>query len=88
MEVICVEEPAFYALIEKVVAHLNLAHGIEKKEWITPEEAMALLNLGKTTMQSLRDNGEIRYTQPQRNNILYSRTSIMEYLERHAKNTF
>jgi len=88
MQVICIEEPAFYALVEQVVAKLKSEHSQEKDEWIPAEEAMRLLNVGKTTLQSYRDNGKIRYSQPERKNILYSRTSILEHLEKHAKNTF
>lgn len=88
MQVICLEEPAFYALVEQVVDRLKSQHGEEKNEWITGEEAMQLLNVGKTTLQTYRDQGKIRYTQPERKNILYSRKSIMEHLEKYAKDTF
>lgn len=88
MEVICLEEPAFYSLIEKVVARLGVK-APDQEEWLSPESAMKLLNVkAKSTMQDLRDRGKIRFSQPQKKIILYSRSSINEYLEANAQNTF
>ena len=89
MQVICLEEAAFYTLIEQVVARLKETHGEAKEQWISDEQAMQLLNVkSKTTLQKLRDEGRIRFTQPQKKIILYDRASISEYLEHHARNTF
>lgn len=89
MQVICIEEPAFYELIETVYTMLKEKHGTPKDRWIAPVDAMVMLNIkSKTTLQSLRDNGKIRYSQPKQRVILYDRESIEEYLEKHAKNTF
>ena len=90
MQVICLEEPAFYALIEEVVKRLKAIEQKKQEEkWISGDEVMKLLNIkSKTTLQLLRDNGEIRFSQPQRKIILYDRTSIDAYLEKHARETF
>ena len=89
MQVICLEETAFYELVEQVVARLQNKHGQEKERWVSGEEAMRLLNIkSKTTMQSLRDNGQLKFSQPQRKIILYDRLSIDAYLEKNARNTF
>ena len=89
MQVICLEEAAFYALVEQVVARLKETHGEEKEKWITDAEAMQLLNIkSKTTLQKLRDEGKIRFTQPQKRLIMYDRASIAAYLERNARNLF
>jgi hypothetical protein len=89
MEVICLEEAAFYALVEQVVDRLKKDHGAEQEKWISDGEAMHLLNIkSKTTLQKLRDEGKIRFSQPQKKIILYDRHSIDEYLERNAQNTF
>lgn len=88
MQVICLEEPAFFALIEQVVDRLRGFTDGHKEKWIKEEEAMSLLTIkAKSTMQILRNEGKIRYTQPQKKIILYDRDSIMEYLEKHAKET-
>ena len=89
MQVICLEETAFYTLIEQVVARLKETHGEEKEKWISDEQAMQLLNIkSKTTLQKLRDEGKIRFSQPQKKIILYDRDSIDTYLQQHARNTF
>ncbi|AYQ30962.1 helix-turn-helix domain-containing protein [Runella sp. SP2] len=89
MKIICLEEEAFYALIEQVVARLKQVHGEDKEKWISDEQAMQLLNIkSKTTLQKLRDEGKIRFSQPQKKIILYDRDSIDTYLQQHARNTF
>lgn len=89
MEVICLESEAFYGLVEKVVDRIKEKHNIKHDKWIDTEKAMELLKIkSKTTLQTLRDEGKIRFSQPQRKIILYDRDSIMEYLDKHAKETF
>jgi hypothetical protein len=89
MEVICLEDAAFYSLIEQVVARLSTAITNEKEKWINEEQAMSLLNVkSKTTMQKLRDEGKIRFSQPQKKIILYDRESISQYFEKNAKDIF
>lgn len=88
MEVICLEEKAFFELIDRVVERIA---GIssEPQKWVDQTEAMNLLNIkSPTTLQEYRNNGEIRYTQPRKRVILYDRDSINEFLEKHAKDTF
>lgn len=89
MDVICLEDTAFYALVEQVVARIKEKQGVKEDKWISPEEAMKKLRISsKTTLQELRDNGEIRFSHPRKKVILYDIDSINEYLELHAKNTF
>ena len=91
MQVICIQEEAFYTLIEKVVARIQSQQ--EKKgdrwKWIDDMEAMKKLSIkSTTTLQKLRDEGFIRFSQPRKKIILYDVDSINEYLEKHAKDTF
>ncbi len=89
MNVICLEEPAFYELVETVVARLKNEQISLPEKWIGTEEAMGILNIkSKTTLQNLRDSGKIRFSQPQKKIIVYDRDSIESYLEHHAKDTF
>jgi hypothetical protein len=89
MQVICLEEAAFYALVEQVVARLGEKNNQPQDAWIDDIEAMRLLNVkSKTTLQKLRDEGKIRFTQPQKKIILYDRESIIQFLEKNAKDTF
>ncbi len=89
MEVICLEDKAFYTLIEKVVDRIKSTNNIKEDKWISGEEAMKKLRItSKTTLQKLRDEGKIRFSQPEKKIILYDTESIDEYLDKHAKETF
>ncbi len=89
LEIICLESPAFYALVEEVVDRLKKDEGSEQDKWIGTEEAMSMLRItSKTTLQKLRDEGRIRYSKATAKNILYDRESIMSFLDRKAEDTF
>lgn len=89
MEVICLETEAFYILVEEVVQRIKEKHSIKEDKWISASEAMAKLKIkSKTTLQKLRDEGSIRFSQPEKKIILYDVDSIYEYLEKYAKETF
>ncbi len=89
MEVICLETEAFYSLVEEVAKRLKDSNTDQHDKWIQTDEAMRLLGIkSKTTMQKLRDEGSIRFAQPQKKIILYDRKSIMDHLEKHARETF
>lgn len=89
MEVICLQDEALYALIEEVVTRLKKEHGEVKDKWLSDIEAMKCLNIkSKSTLQSYRDEGKIRFSQPSKKVILYDRDSINEFLEKHSRNTF
>lgn len=89
MQVICLEDQAFYALINEVVQRIKDQQGIKQDKWISGEEAMLLLRISsKTTLQKLRDEGKIRFSQPEKKIILYDVDSIYEFLEKNAKETF
>lgn len=88
LNIICLETEAFYKLIEEVVGRLSNNED-DKEQWITDYEAMDLLKItSKTTLQKYRDSGQVRYSQIGKKVILYDRFSIMEFIERNAKETF
>lgn len=88
MKVICLEEQAFFQLIEQVVSRLNDGRD-EKYKWISDTDAMQLLGIkSKTTLQDYRNRGKIRYSQHAHKVILYDRESILAFLEMNAKETF
>lgn len=89
MQVICFEEPAYYSMIEEVVARLKATMQPAASKWLSQEDAMLMLNIkSRTTLQKMRDEGKIRFSQPEKRIILYDRDSINAYLEQHAKETF
>lgn len=89
MEVICLQDAAFYALIDEVVQRLKNEQNAAADKWISDVQAMELLKIkSKTTLQKLRDEGKIRFSQPQKKIILYDRASIEDYLEKNAREIF
>jgi len=69
MEVVCLQEGAFYALFDKVVEHIESQRKDVPLKSIDVEEAMILLKIkSATTLQKLRDEGKIRFSQPQKKN--------------------
>ena len=89
MKVVCLQEEAFYALFDKVVEHIEEMRKDIYPKWIDGEEALQLLKIKSiTTLQKLRDEGKVRFSQPQKKIILYDRESINEYIENHARETF
>ncbi|HTI11720.1 MAG TPA: helix-turn-helix domain-containing protein [Puia sp.] len=89
MELICLEDAAFYALLDKVYDHLMQKQGITEDKWISGPEAMKKLRIkSKATLQKMRDEGVIRFSQPEKKIILYDTDSINEYLAKHSKATF
>lgn len=86
---ICIEEAAFYLLVEKVIDDLRQKSNAAPDKWISTDEAMELLHIkSKTTLQKLRDEGKIRASQPGKRTVLFDRDSINDYLEDFAYETF
>ena len=89
MQVICLEEPAFYALVDQVVSYVKSKHEVKEDKWISGEEAMKLLHItSKTTLQKFRDEGRIAFFQADRKIILYDRESISAYMNKNTKSSF
>jgi hypothetical protein len=85
MEVICLEDEAFYALVDKVVSRIKEKEDKKEDKWISTDEAMNKLRIkSKTTLQKLRDEGAIRFSHPEKRIILYDTDSINEYLNKHS----
>ncbi len=89
MNVICLEDKALYSLVDKVVEQIKAKHNVTSDRWISGDEAMQKLRVtSKTTLQKLRDEGKIRFSQPEKKIILYDSLSIDSYLEKHVRETF
>lgn len=89
MEVICLQDEALYALVDRIVARIKGTDTPKEDTWISGEEVMRLLRItSKTTLQKLRDEGKIRFSQPEKKIILYDLASVHAYLNNNAKSTF
>lgn len=86
MKVICLEEDAFFKLVELTVERLSAINKLPLDKWIDEDEAMSLLRIkSKTTLQKLRDEMLINFSQPSKKIILYDRLSIQKYIEVNSK---
>lgn len=89
IKIISMDDESFYALFDKVIAHIQAKQVIKEDKWVSGQEAMRILRIkSKTTLQKLRDEGQIRFSHPERRIILYDRDSLNDYLDRHAKERF
>lgn len=88
MEVICLQSEALHQLIDSVVERL-MEEKKEKPIWLSVDEAMKLLKItSKTTLQKLKNEGHIKFSQPMKKLTLFNRQSILDYLEKHSKEPF
>ncbi|MGN6181827.1 MAG: helix-turn-helix domain-containing protein [Mucilaginibacter sp.] len=83
IEIICLESDAYYKLLDDVLSRLKINEKNNQiDQWISGAEAMKMLRIkSKTTLQKMRDEGRIRYSQPEKRIILYDSKSILDYLE-------
>ena len=90
MNVICIEEKAFDNLLDRIFKYVRSQLKINTVDkWVDKKEAKQLLRIkSDTTLQKLRDEGQIRYSQPEKKHILYDRDSINDYLEAHVMEPF
>jgi hypothetical protein len=89
MEVICLEDKAFYELLDKLYRRYKTENDVKENKWISGEEAMKKLNISsKTTLQNFRDEGKIRFSYVTPKIIVYDVDSINFYLEDNAHNAF
>jgi len=84
------DDKEFDALVVKIVAEIRKSFGAKARDkWIDGEEAMAMLRIkSPTTLAKIRNEGKIRFSQPEPRIILYDTDSIEAYLEKNAKDTF
>ena len=86
MNVICLEDQAFYSLVEIVVARLKDSLNTKEDRWISGEEAMKMLvSQAKPLFKNLGMKGKIRFSQPEKKIILYDVHSIEEYLNTNTR---
>ncbi len=83
MQVICLDEEAFFDLIDRVITYID-GQKQEQNDWISAEKALEELGISsKTTLAKYRDDPDnpIRHSQVSRKLILYYRPSIEEFLQ-------
>ena len=85
-QILMIERDDLESLFEDILSRVAPK---EPDKWILESEAMSLMGIkSKSHLWKLRTEGCIAYTQPSRKHLLYDRESILDYLEKHKKNTF
>lgn len=82
LEIICLESKAFFKLLDEVIKRLSPTQPGAGDKWISGPEAMRMMRIkSKATLQKMRDEGVIRFSQPEKKIILYDVASILAYLD-------
>ncbi len=77
MEVICIEKEALYTLVVRVIERLK-EESPRHEKWLNTEQAMAKLHIrSNSTLQKLRNEGKIRFSQPKKSGSFTMRTQSM-----------
>jgi len=87
MEVIVFEKEAYWKMQTEL---MNMFHNALKEatkpadDWISTEEAKTLLGVkSKSKMQELRDHDAIKFSKHGKKLIMYSKQSILNYLQKN-----
>jgi Helix-turn-helix domain len=87
MEKFVLTKSELIELVQEVIVVLRPRS--TQKKWISEKEVMAILGVtSKTTIQRLRDEGRIVYSQPMKRVIIYDRDSIIQLIKSHIKEKF
>jgi len=90
-KIIVIDESSLYELVEKIVGRLRPTNSSLDSDdvWLDEKEAMELLKIkSKATLFKYRSEGRITYSQLTRKKVLYLKASLLEFLQRKARNTF
>ena len=69
MEIVNIEAKTFEAMLSKFesfatrMEHLCRLYGDKESEWLDNQDVCMLLNISPRTLQTLRDNGSLAYSQ-------------------------
>jgi hypothetical protein len=86
MEVICLNEDAYFELLKKSYEYIKSLNNITEEKWVLPEKAMEMLGVKTIKLQEFTgDRNEIEVSQSSKKVILYNIDSIREYLDKHAR---
>lgn len=87
---ILISEENFYEFLDHVIKHVYSQKGeaVPEDVWINEDQAKKILGVQSSQMYRLRSKGLIRYSKPSRKVLLYDKSSILEYIEKNAKDTF
>src|ERR1019366_5297727 len=84
-DIIRIDSDAFEKLLDAVIEYAMDKYNAEKNIWINEQQVLDLIGItSKTTLMKLRQEGKIKYTQPYARKIMYSKQSVLDFLEKHV----
>lgn len=92
MEVILIDSIAYEKLKQELFEFLSkkmkesataLSETNAANDWVGVKETMKMLNVGRTKLQQMKNDGEIHFTQ-YRKKLQFSRKSINAFLKKHS----
>jgi len=72
------------AFLDAFYQKIKAEHELKEEEWIDAETAKGLLKVASTTLYKLRSSNQIKISQYGKT-ILYSRSSIQDFIETNIK---
>ncbi|ADR20236.1 hypothetical protein MATR_21480 [Marivirga tractuosa] len=76
------KEDILQKVIENAVKKVIKENGkAPTSEWVCSTEAMEILGIKKTKLADLRTKNKVEYSKVSGKNILYSRASLLKYIE-------
>lgn len=68
--------------LKRRLCDLNKSIHFDSKDWLDGQEVCFMLNQSKRSIQTLRDNGRLPFSQPQEGGkIYYKKKDVLEFLE-------
>jgi len=82
MQFVMMDTAVFDEIINQVITTVKMKMKTKPVDWIDEAKAKELLGVSsKSTMQRFRDEDRIIYSTVTKKNIMYSKSSILRYME-------
>lgn len=88
-QIIFIDDSQLELLAEMIVARIGKHGNLQPDKWMDIEDVMMTLRIkSRSTIQDLRNRGELRFCKINSKTILYDRSSVNEYIQKHIKEKF
>ena len=85
LDVICLETEAYYKLLGEVI-DLVKSQNQKEEDWVDRDQALSILKVGTSTLQTYRDQNLIRVSRLSKKHLMYYRPSLIKLLENNVQN--
>ncbi|MCW3127766.1 MAG: hypothetical protein JWO03_3424 [Bacteroidetes bacterium] len=85
-QILYLDQLQMEVLADMIINHIEKRIALRREEWIDIQEVMQLLKVSsKSTIQTLRDTGQLTISRINSKTILYSRLSVEDYIKKNIK---